>query len=226
MKRFIAIICCVFLPFLYAGNYYVISDAMLDDVFRNEIIYEKNPSSNEAKFNLAMAYAYTGQIKRGWDILQTVPKEYAQIVLDTYEPLLEENEDWMPPFKCGFGYYFVKEKSKAVDVFQMAYERNPENVWSLGFKALVLGDQGKIDEAISVCKKAIKQEKNAVGIHFLLAEGYRKKGDYLKFLSQLLLVGRLQTAESNYERKNEEKWKKRKDELRQEMMINDSNSIL
>ena len=225
MKRLLFIGLCFFLPFLFAGSYYVISDPMLDDIFRNEIIYEAHPTSNEAKFDLAMAYAYTGQIKRGWDILQTIPKEYAKEVLGKYEPLLE-TDDWKPSFKCGFGYYFLKDKSKAVELFQLAYEKNPENVWSLGFKALVLGDQGKVDEAISICKQAIKQEKNAVGIHFLLAEGYRKKGDYLKFLSEILLVGRLQSSESSYERKNEEKWQDRKNELRNEMAIDEPNTLL
>jgi len=53
-----------------------------------------------------------------------------------------------------------------------------------------------------VCKEALKKEPNATAIHFLLAEGYRRKGQYSKFMSEMVVVGRLQTAES-LERRND-----------------------
>jgi len=205
--------------FLLADNVYRISPELRDDVFRLEILHELNPTSNETRFNLAMGYAYTGQIKRGWDILQTVSKNYAETVVSRYEPLTKSQPDnWIYPFKLGFGYYFLKDKEKAVNAFQLSQDRNPDNIWSSGFKALVLGDMGEVDEAISISKKILKKEKNAAGIHFLLAEGYRKNGEYLKFLSEMFIVGRLQSAQSRYEKKKKDQWDKRKEELRKEMI--------
>jgi tetratricopeptide (TPR) repeat protein len=225
MKLKLFLIFTLFISIVYAGKGYRIPGDLLDSVFIHEILLEESPSSNEAIFDLAMAYAYTGQIKKGWDLLKQVPKEYAVVVVDKYEPLLNSPDmDWIMSFKLGFGYYFLKEKSKAVNSFQKAYDKNPKNVWSLGFKSLVLGDEKKLDEAISVCKKALKQEENAIGIHFLLAEGYRKKGDYLKFLSGMMKVGSLQASESRYKRKKRKEWGKRKETLRLEMN-NDTNTL-
>ena len=90
----------------------------------------------------------------------------------------------------------TKKKTKALEAFYVARDRNPENVWILGFIALVKGEMGQVDEAMKICKKALKMEPNATGIHFLLAEGYRKKGKYMKFMSHMMIVGRLETEEA------------------------------
>jgi len=52
---------------------------------------------------------------------------------------------------------------------------------------------GDVDRAMQWCHKGLKIEPNATAIHFLLAEGYRKKKQYYKAFKRLLNVGRLQS---------------------------------
>lgn len=176
---------------------YHIPEPLMQEVRDRKAYLESHPDSQEALFELAMSYAYTGQIRLGWGTLKQVKESYAKQVVLKYQPIIENDKtDWKSAFKLGFGYFFTKKKTKALEAFYIAKERNPENVWILGFIALVKGEMGKVDEAMKVCKKALKMEPNATGIHFLLAEGYRKKGKYMKFMSHMMIVGRLETEEA------------------------------
>ena len=190
----IVIACVVATPLI--AEIYTIPDALMKEVRDNKTRYEASPESGEAMFDLAMSYAYTGQIRLGWGVLKKMDEEYARKVVALYEPtVMNEETDWKMPFRLAFGYFFIKEKKKSVAMFEVARARNPDNVWILGFLALVKGEMGHVDEAMALCKKALKMEPNATGIHFLLAEGYRKKGKYLKFMSHMMVVGRLETEE-------------------------------
>jgi tetratricopeptide (TPR) repeat protein len=179
------------------ADIYAIPEALVLDVREKKAALEAHPTSNEARFELAMSYAYTGQIRLGWGTLKTLPKSYSQEVVATYEGLTSEHlSEWTYPFKLGFGYFFVKKKQEALDAFYEARKRNPDNVWILAFIALIKGEMGHVDEAIKICKQALKMEPNATGVHFLLGEGYRKKGKYIPFLSEMMIVGRLETEEA------------------------------
>ena len=181
---------------------YKIPPDLKAELAKNEEWLKREPESNDARFELAMSYAYTGQIMEGWATLKKLPKEYSELVIAKYEPITKnEPTNWKAPFKLAFGYYFIKKKHDAIPMFEESYRRNPNNIWALGFIAFVHGDMGNTDEAIRVCKVALKKEPNATAIHFLLAEGYRRKGQYGKFLSEMMIVGRLQTEDS-LERKN------------------------
>lgn len=179
------------------ADIYHIPEPLMQEVRDRRAYLEAHPDSQEALFELAMSYAYTGQIRLGWGTLKQVKESYAREVVEKYKPLMEADKtDWKSAFKLGFGYFFTKQKTKALDAFYVARDRNPDNVWILGFIALVKGEMGEVDEAMKICKKALKMEPNATGIHFLLAEGYRKKGKYMKFMSHMMIVGRLETEEA------------------------------
>jgi tetratricopeptide (TPR) repeat protein len=179
------------------ADIYHIPEELMQEVRDRKAYLEKHPDSQEALFELAMSYAYTGQIRLGWGTLKQVKESYAKDVVELYKPLVEQDKtDWKSAFKLAFGYFFTKQKEKALEAFYIARDRNPENVWILGFIALVKGEMGEVDEAMKICKKALKMEPNATGIHFLLAEGYRKKGKYMKFMSHMMIVGRLETEEA------------------------------
>lgn len=155
------------------------------------------PDSHACKFEMAMVYAYSGQIKKGWDMLKQVPETYAQDVIEQYEPLEKKYpQEWRYPFKLAFGYYFKQDKQGAIDAFNRVLKIDPRHIWAMGFIGLVKGDMGKVDETIEICKKALEIEPNATAIHFLLGEAYRKKGQYKQSLSHFLKVGQLQTKES------------------------------
>ena len=176
---------------------YIIPEPLLKEVEKKYAIFEAHPTSNEALFNLAMAYAYTGQIRKGWATLKKVDPNYADTVINTYLPLTKsEPKEWRHYFKLAFGHYFKDEKEKCVTLFETALVYDPENVWVMAFIALVKGDMGYVDETIEICKKALKIEPNATAIHFLLGVGYQRKGELLKCMKEMMIVGRLETEEA------------------------------
>ena len=189
MKKILCALLLLCSTSLLAFPYHVSQD-VLDDIDTYEARYNKNPTSNEAIFELAMAYAYSGQVQEGLDKLNKLNVSYADVVIATYSPdLNKDKSDWRTPFKLGFAYYFKKDKHRAIELFDEAYKRNNKQYWSLGYKALVYGELGNVDEAIRICKQALKIEKNATAIHFLLADGYKRKKKYFKALKHILNVG-------------------------------------
>ncbi len=155
-------------------------------------IYVASPNA-EATFELAMNYAYTGRIEKGWELLKKVPPPYADVVIKKYGG---PSTEWKTHFKLAFGYYFKEQKKEALQEFQKVLKIEPKQIWAMGFIALVLGDLGHTDEAISWCKKALAIEKNATAIHFLLAEAQRRKGNIMAALGELMIVGRLKSEEA------------------------------
>ncbi len=193
MKRWL--VCFVWFCFSmcsYGFPYYVAPE-ILQEVEQNEALYEQYPTHNDVTFDLAMSYAYSGQILKGWNTLKTLDKSYSADIVVQYESAIQNNAgEWRNHFKLAFGYFFQGEKQRAIDSFHDVLRLEPTQVWALGFIALVYGEMGEVDTAISYCHKALKIEPNATAVHFLLGEGYRKKRMYFKAFKQFLKVGRLQ----------------------------------
>jgi tetratricopeptide (TPR) repeat protein len=191
MKLIIAMI--IYLASFILAFPYAVSEDVLSDVKKYETAYAAQPSSNEVIFELAMAYAYSGQVKEGLDKIKLLKVDYADVVISKYSGVRLKNEkDWKSSFKLGFAYYFKKDKTKAIELFRESFDRNPKNVWPLGYMALVYGEMGNVDEAIRICHQALKIEKNATGIHFLLADAYKIKKKYMKAMKHILIVAKLQ----------------------------------
>ena len=160
-------------------------------------IYNANPESAEATFELAMNYAYTGRIEKGWEILKKVPVPYADTVVKTYGAKVKSGQaSWKDHFKLAFGYYFKDHKEDAKDEFRKVLELDPKQIWAMGFIGLIEGEQGHNQVGIDWCKKALAIERNATAIHFLLGEGYRRTGNYFGAMGEFMIVGRLKTEES------------------------------
>jgi tetratricopeptide (TPR) repeat protein len=187
MKLFLSmIILLLFFSNINFAKIYQIPEDLKDDVRLEYKNYSEHSESNESKFNLAMTYAYTGQIKKGWDILKTIDKSYSRVVIDQYSVRIKKDPtNWKSHFKIEFGYFFVGEKQSSVDSFYKVLALKPDMVWAMGFIGLVKGEMGEVDAAIKICKEASKLEPQATGIHFLLAEGYRKKGQYFRFIKEM-----------------------------------------
>jgi len=95
-----------------------------------------------------------------------------------------------------FAHYFKKERDKAKGKFLEVLDIDPNQVWAMGFVALLEGENGNNDAAIVWCKKALAIEANATAVHFLLGEAYRRKGMYFNMLGEAMIVGRLKTEEA------------------------------
>jgi tetratricopeptide (TPR) repeat protein len=194
---FLTIIFAISISLPVFAKVYDISAELLAETKVKRDIYKKNPSSDEAKFELAMSYAYTGRIRKGWGMLKEVPKPYSEIVVKKYSALSEkEPKVWKHKFKLAFGYFFLKRKDVAIAEFKKVLEIDPEQVWAMGFIALIEGERKNTDECIKWCNRALKIEPNAPGIHFLLAEAYRRKGDVFKAFMEACVVGRLVSEEA------------------------------
>lgn len=177
---------------------YIPPQELLEEVKVNKIEFDASPNATTA-FNLAMSYAYTGQIEKGWSMLSLIPdydSNYAPKVINTYTPLIEKDpKNWKYHFKIAFGYYFKEDKKKSIESFKKVLVIDPNHIWAMGFIALLKGELDDVDSALEYCKRALKIEPNATAIHFLIAEAYRRKEDYFTSLKHVLTVGRLKAAE-------------------------------
>lgn len=177
---------------------YKIPADYLADMRQAKTAYHMHKTA-DTLFELAMTYAYSGVIEKGWGVLRRIPEhdvDYASKVLVKYGALAkEEPHEWRHFFKLAFGYYFQGNKEEAVVQFQTVLRLEPKQIWAMGFIALIKGEQGDYDAAIAWAKRALAIEPDASAIHFLLGEAYRKQGNTMGFLSALMTVGRLKTAE-------------------------------
>jgi tetratricopeptide (TPR) repeat protein len=193
---FYILIINLFLVSPILSKVYDIPKNLLDETKHNYKIYKQNPDSSEARFELAMSYGYTGRIEKGWSMLKTIPESYAPVIIKKYGKLATDNPlEWKYKFKLAFGYFFTKKKIAAINEFKKILKIEPNHVWAMGFIALLEGERNNTDKAIDWCKTALQIEPNATAIHFLLAEGYRRKGNYWGMVREGLIVGRLKTEE-------------------------------
>ncbi len=194
--------CVIGFSFLlfFSGNVlwariYSPNDPVITEIRQYVRAYKANPTA-EDQFELAMAYGYNGFIEKGWKLLKKVPKSYAPEVVERYKKLSDENPNEPTyPFKLGFGYYFMGDKAAAKASFYRVLERDPKQVWAMGFIAFIEGEEHRTETGIGWCKRALEVDKDAMAIHFLLAEGYRRTGNYLGFVTEMITVGRLKTKE-------------------------------
>lgn len=203
LKGFVAVALTLLFSFssqlVAKSNIYVPPTDRMAEVTYNKKFLAENPTSANAYFELAMSYAYTGQIQKGWDTLKKIPdydKNFAPKVFAKYTPLAKQNpKEWRYPFKLAFAYYFIDDRDKAITEFEKVLKIDPKHIWAMGFIALIQGEQSKEEDALNRCKQALAIEPNATAIHFLAAEGYRRQGKYLKMTQHSLKVGQLMLAE-------------------------------
>jgi tetratricopeptide (TPR) repeat protein len=161
-----------------------------------------SPNSVELRFELAMAYAYTGWIELGWDQLSLIPKlsnDYHQTVYNKYYPITQkEPNNWKAHFKLAFAYHVLGKKDLAIESFKKVLEIKPNHVWSMGLIALIYGEKKDYNTGIDWCKKALKINNDATAIHFLLGAAYYETGNYFGILGESLSVGRLKSIEAKY----------------------------
>ena len=164
---------------------------------------QKNPSDPKGHFELAMIYALTGRVEKGLGELGKLDQAYAATVIASYEALVK-SEPWEADhkFKLAFGYYFADRKADAKLMFQRILDENDsQHVWAMGYKALILGYEERLDEVIVLCQKALEIDPQAAGIWFLRGEAYRKQGELFRGASDMLKALRLRAQD-------EHTWKK------------------
>jgi tetratricopeptide (TPR) repeat protein len=161
-----------------------------------------SPNNVERRFELAMAYAYTGWIELGWDQLSMIPKldkEYQHTVYKKYYPMTQKYpNNWKAHFKLAFAYHVLGKKDLAIESFKKVLTIKPDHVWSMGLIALIYGEKKDYNTGIDWCKKALKINNDATAIHFLLGAAYYETGNYFGIIGESLSVGRLKSIEAKY----------------------------
>ena len=137
--------------------------------------------------------------------IETYDSEYASKVIQKYTTLSEqEPQEWKHPFKLAFGHYFNKTPQKAMSSFEKALELDPNNIWVMGFVAYLHAEKESYKTALNICNQALKLERNATGIHFVIAFSRYKKGDVLGALNSYFSYSRLKSLDEQRFKKEDD----------------------
>lgn len=142
------------------------------------------PNDANARFDLAITMAYTNNLQDGWaNLKKTVELDpgFKKKGLEMYiKKVTDDPGDWRLRFRLAFAYYFNDKKRDAVRELENVIIIDPYNVWAFGYISLIYGEMGETDAAMNYAKKGIRIDSNVAALHFLLAEGYNRKGDNWK----------------------------------------------
>jgi tetratricopeptide (TPR) repeat protein len=116
--------------------------------------------------------------------------QYLNIIKDLHHKAEMNPKDPMCNFGAGYAYITLssgftpseEEQQKAVYFFKMANACDPNNLWPYWGLKIVYSKQsisGKhmYDEAIAICKKALKIDENSPRAHYELGEAYNENYD-------------------------------------------------
>lgn len=199
-KRIMIAIFCLYSSVVFGFPQLSPEDILIQKNLTDAI--NKDPNNPDLRFELAMEYAATGWIELGWDQLSMVPKlhdDYKVIAYEKYSSKIESSpDDWKAYFRLAFSLYFYDKKDASIESFKKVLEIKPNHVWSMGYIALIYGDQKKYSECIEWSKKALRINNDATAIHFLLGKAYYETGNYFGVLGESLSVGRLKSIEAKY----------------------------
>jgi len=172
-----AILLILYTGFAFA---WTLSPELAKEIAAKQKAVELNPKDPHAYFDLAITYAYSNRVEEGWATLRKVVEvdpKYPPVGLRTYqEKVIKNINDWKLRFRLAFALYFNGFKDEAIKEFENVIKLDPGNVWAYGYIATIYGEQGKIDEGIECTKKALAIDSNVAVMHFLLGQGYYKKG--------------------------------------------------
>lgn len=151
------------------------------EIAEKEKIVQENAFHPHAYFDMAVTYGYSNKIMEGWDALKKVhalDPTYAPVALRKYLRLTKKSpKDRKLRFRLAFAYYFNGKKAESLKEFESLMQKDPKDIWPLGYIATILGEQNKVDEAIAVLQKALALDSDVAVLHVLLAQAYFKKGD-------------------------------------------------
>lgn len=178
------------------------------------------PNSPDAHFDLAMGLGRTVKLESGYAELKRVHEldpTYADKVIARYKPMVEENKQNIEAhFRLAFGYFFkgyghqldadaakddaakaeafraesAKYKAMSRTSFESILEVDPKYVWAYNYLGFMIGSDGNLDQAMTLLKRGLEVEDNAVG-HFLLGQIYFKQGNVPAGLSETTTAMRL-----------------------------------
>lgn len=174
-------LCLIFLPLQASAA----ADTSLDELTVLQQRAKDLPASADAHFDLAMGYARTPLLEKAWGELQKVKDieaGYADKAIAQFEPLVAENpQNIEAHFRLAFAYYFKGwqaanpvTRALAKSEFEHILTIDPKYVWALNYLAYLTYEDGKLDEALALAKRATEADSQNAVAHFLVGQGLLK----------------------------------------------------
>jgi len=157
---------------------------LLKEIEQKEAAVKACPNSPDARFDLAITYAYTNKIEAGLDALKVTgniagdTKKYARHLIEKYYEIVKKDpRDWKSRFRLAFAYYFGGYKKLASNELQNVANLDPRNPWPYGYMAVIAAEDEHWQDGIKYMKKAIAIDSNVAAFHLGLAQAYYKTGN-------------------------------------------------
>jgi tetratricopeptide (TPR) repeat protein len=182
--RWILLVICYLLFIIYPAEAWRITPELQKELQEKQLVVKTNPRDSQVRFDLAITMAYTNNLQDGWvNLKKTVEldPEFRKKGLELYIQKVTANpQDWRLRFRLAFAYYFNDRKREAIRELNNVLIIDPYNVWAYGYIALIYGELGEVDTAMSYSQKGIAIDSNVAALHLLLSEGHNRKGDKWK----------------------------------------------
>lgn len=190
---------------LVLGALPAFADTSRDELLVLEYMAEKKPDDPDANFDLAMAYARTPMLEKGWDYLQKVKvldPGYPDKVVSRFEPLAAENPDNVEAhWRLAFAYYAKGRESndaastaKARSAFLKILDIDPQYVWAYNYLAYITYEAGDLPGAATLARKAVDVSPDNAVAHFLLGQALLKQNQPFAAAMSLARAMQLRTA--------------------------------
>jgi tetratricopeptide (TPR) repeat protein len=191
----------LFIFIVTSFNFAVITDKEWQELKHYYKTYKENTSDINARYNLAMAYAYTGFLQEGFNELKYInnlDSNFKQNILeDTSLKVGDISSDWKVLFYHAFALYANEKKLEAQDYFYKVVDLTDSNSvkgWSLGYIAYIYGEQRNWKKGLEVINKAIYYEPNGVELFMAKAYAQQQLGDFFGVAGTLLRIGTIQAS--------------------------------
>jgi predicted Zn-dependent protease len=157
---------------------------LLKEIEQKEAAVKAAPNSPDARFDMAITYAYTNKIEAGLDALKVTgniagnTKKYSRYLIEKYYAEVIDNPgNWKARFRLAFAYYFGGYKKQASNELQNVANLDSKNPWPYGYMAVIAAEDERWQEGIKYMKKAISIDSNVAAFHLGLAQAYYKTGN-------------------------------------------------
>lgn len=164
---------------------WVNSPELLEEIKEKEAAVQASPDSPDARFDLAITYAYTNRIEAGLDALKVTAelakdtKKYARCLIErNYAKVSKDPKDWKTRFRLAFAYYFGGYKKQASAELQNIANLDPKNPWPHGYMAVIAAEEERWQDGIEHMRRAISIDYNVAAFHLGLAQAYYKTGNH------------------------------------------------
>lgn len=185
MRKTILILLLILASLAVRSIAWVNTPELLEEIRQKEAAVKNDPSSPDARFDLAITYAYTNKIEAGLEALKETgelagdTKKYARCLIERYyEKVSRDPKDWKSRFRLAFAYYFGGYKKQATAELQNIANLDPKNPWPHGYMAVIAAEEERWHDGIQHMRSAIAIDYNVAAFHLGLAQAYYKTGNH------------------------------------------------